>query len=332
GATGHIGGAIVNAIWAQLPEVEVAALVRDQDKAARLEKAYPRIRAIVGDIRNVNLIESESKAAGIVISMSYKAPVQSPAAIEAALRGLALRPRKGFYIQTSGAFLVGEDAGGERGTDMLWNDVQHIERIITMSPDRYHQRTDQLVRHESTDVNVAIVSPTVVYGLSKSTQNQIPITIRDIVATAKRLSAGFTIAQGRNILGYVHVNDLADIYVKLVADAERGSASDARLWGPHSYYFANGEELTFAEYMEALVETLKERGVISTDVIKEIGAESNVSDWKIVNATAVVHGYGMTVRCQSERAQTLLGWKPREKSVKETLPEVVDLILSRELW
>ncbi|KAK9481774.1 hypothetical protein V1527DRAFT_78787 [Lipomyces starkeyi] len=127
-------------------------------------------------------------------------------------------------------------------------------------------------------------------------------------------------SQGRNILRYIHVNDLADVYVRLLIDAVKGPASsDARLWGPHAYYFA---KLTFAEYMEALVKVLKRKRVLSTDVIKHIGAESNASDLEIVNKTAMIHGYGTNIRCRSERAETLHGWKPKEQSLKETLPKV----------
>ncbi|TVY21775.1 hypothetical protein LARI1_G000171 [Lachnellula arida] len=326
GATGHIGGAVVKAILAQYPDVELTALVRDQNKARRLEQAFSRTRAVVGDLNNVDLIESESKAAGIVINQLDG----SPAAIRAVLRGLAARTERGFYIQTSGAFLIGEEGSGDRASEKVWNDVLDIERITTMPPGRYHQRTDQLLRDGSSNTNIAIVSPTVVYGLSASTENQIPITIRDIIATAKKLSAGFTMSQGRNILGYVHVNDLADVYVKLVKDAMKGSKSESRLWGTHAYYFANGEEISFAGYMETLVKILLAKGAIPTDLIKEIGTESDDAEREIVNETAIFHGYGTNVRCRSERAETSLGWKPKEPSLRDTLPEVVDLVLSRK--
>ncbi|TVY37750.1 hypothetical protein LOCC1_G007688 [Lachnellula occidentalis] len=330
GATGHIGGAVVNAILAQYPDVELTALVRDQNKAQRLEQAFSRTRGVVGDLDDVDLIERESKAAGIVINTSPDQLDGSPAAIRAILRGLAARTERGFYIQTSGAFLVGEEGSGDRASGEVWNDVLDIDRITTMPPDRYHQRTDQLLRDGSSNANIAIVSPTVVYGLSASTENQIPITIRDIIATTRKLSAGFTMSRGRNIMGYVHVNDLADVYVKLVKDAMEGSKSESRLWGSHAYYFANGEEISFAGYMEALVKILRAKGAIPSDSIKEIGTESDAAEREIVNETAVFHGYGTNVRCRSERAATLLGWKPKGPSLRDTLPEVVDLVLSRK--
>ncbi|KAH6866268.1 hypothetical protein B0T10DRAFT_524624 [Thelonectria olida] len=329
GATGHIGGAAVNALLTQHPDVRITALVRDQGKGERLKQAFPSVRAVVGDLTDVGLIESESNVAGIVINTSPDYLDGSPAAIKAVLGGLASRPERGFYVQTSGAFLVGEDVQGERSLEKVWDDVADIERITAMPPGRYHQAADQLVRHGASNVNVALVSPTVVYGRSVSTENQVPITIRDIVATARELSAGFTINRGANFLPYVHVDDLADIYARLFAHATKEAASDARIWGPHAYYFATSEELSFAKYMEAIVKVLKEKEVIPTDTIKRIGPESQDSDREIVNKTAQIHGYGTNLRVRSSRAETLLGWKSKQPSVKETLPEIIDLILSR---
>lgn len=82
--------------------------------------------------------------------------------------------------------------------------------------------------------------------------------------------------------------------------------------------------------MKALVKILKGRDVISTDVIKQIGPESEASELKLVNDTAMVHGYGANIRCRSDRTETLLSWKPKARGLIETLPDVVDLLLSRE--
>ncbi|KAL9087905.1 MAG: hypothetical protein Q9165_006467 [Trypethelium subeluteriae] len=332
GATGHIGGATVAAILAQFPNVEIVTLIRDPEKARRLEQSLQGTRAIIGDLNSVALIERESKAAGIVINTAPDQLDGSSAAIEAVCQGLASNSEGGFYIHTSGAFLIGEEANGEVASEKVWSDVADIEELTSMPPTHYHQSGDQLVRNHSTHVNVAIVAPTVVYGLSMSRENRAPLTTRDIVNTAKELSAGFTMSTGRNVLGYVHVNDLADIYVRLFADAVKGIVnSDTRLWGSNAYYFANDEELTFAEYMTALVRVLKWKGVISTDVIKKIGPESVVSELNLVRRTAATHGYGANVRCRSERAKILLGWVPRERNVQETLAGVIEYLLSSDL-
>ncbi|KAI9703033.1 MAG: hypothetical protein M1820_006024 [Bogoriella megaspora] len=328
GATGHIGGGILDAISNQLSGIEIVALVRDHGKARRLQQKYKMVRTILGDFNNASTIEEEAETAGIVINAAPDLQPGGLVAVKACLQGLASRPSRGFYIQTSGAFLIGEDTNGEGPSQKIWNDIADIDQLTALSPEHYHQATDKLVRDYSSKVNVAIVAPTVVYGLNLSTENRAPITTRDILATIKELGTGFTIGKGRNVLGYVHVKDLANIYIKLLADAANGAQQPGRqLWGQYAYYFANSEELTFAEYMRALVENLKEAGAITTLEVKEIGTESSVVEREIVRKTSIKHGYGANCRCQSERAKASLGWTPREPAVKATLVDVVNHLL-----
>lgn len=160
-------------------------------------------------------------------------------------------------------------------------------------------------------------------------------------------------SHGRNLLGHIHVRDLADIYVRLLADAAAGTSSssssfppssDPRLWGPQAYYFACGEEVSFAAYMEALVAVLSAKGVVPTATtasIRRIGIRTGSGggdaaerererERALVEQTARLHGYGVNVRCQGERAQKLLGWRPREKGVRESLEEVVEALVEEE--
>jgi hypothetical protein len=254
----------------------------------------------------------------------------SDAAIKAALHSLASRPQKGFYIQTSGAFLIAEDLAGERASDYVWDDVEDIARLKAMPATCYHQPTDQIVRAAADSVNVAIISPTVVYGLSASMENPVPITLRDIVAAVKALGAGFTLSQGQNILAYIHVNDLASIYVALLADALKGAeGSDVRLWGTDAYYLASSEELSFTEYMQALVKVLSRKGVTTEDAIRRLGNETVSPELAAVRKAAVAHGCGVNVRCRSKRAEILLGWRANEQGLLGSLSEVVDAVLLR---
>ncbi|KAH7092164.1 hypothetical protein FB567DRAFT_614001 [Paraphoma chrysanthemicola] len=330
GATGHIGGAVLNAIHTRFPDIEIVALVRDVQKANRLSERGKHLRAVVGDFRDLDSIEGQAKASDIVINTSPDLLPGSDGAICAALSGLSSSPRRGFYIQTSGAFLIGEDAGGA-SSEKVWSDIEDIDAIVAMPSTRHHQRTDQIVRDFSSTVNISIVSPSVVYGLSSSTGNPVPITVRDIVAAVNKLSMGFVLGQGNNILGYIDIEDLADIYVRLVDDAVKGPAQhDPRLWGPQAYYFANGEEISFATYMKELVGVLQTQGILRTNTIIDARGVTDMAGREAVNITTASHGCGMNVRCRSKRAETLLLWKAKGPGLLETLPEVVDVLLSQD--
>jgi hypothetical protein len=119
--------------------------------------------------------------------------------------------------------------------------------------------------------------------------------------------------------------------VRLIADAVKGSAQhDPRLWGPQAYYFANGEEMSFATYMKALVGVLQRRGILRTNVITDVREASDMAEREVVNKTAAIHGCGLNVRCRSERAETLLLWNAKGPGLLKTLPGVVDVLFSQD--
>lgn len=68
GATGFIGAAVYDLIYAKHPEYDYTALVRNKEKAEELVAHYPLTRAIVGDLNDPQFIESEAEKANIVIS------------------------------------------------------------------------------------------------------------------------------------------------------------------------------------------------------------------------------------------------------------------------
>lgn len=68
GATGFIGATVYDLIYAKHPEYDYTALVRTKQKAEEFVAHYPLTRAIVGDLSDAQLIESEAEKANIVIS------------------------------------------------------------------------------------------------------------------------------------------------------------------------------------------------------------------------------------------------------------------------
>jgi hypothetical protein len=122
-------------------------------------------------------------------------------------------------------------------------------------------------------VNVAIISPALLYGLSPSIEHPLPLTLPNIMNAIKSISSGFSISVGKNLSACIHVMDLARLYLLLVAHAFHPQTSDSteEIWGPKAYYFGTGEELSFLEFMTATVLILKERGILETNEIKQVG-------------------------------------------------------------
>jgi len=68
GATGHIGGAVLDLITSEPPELSILALVRDEQKSERLVAKYPRVSTLIGDLDSTELLETSSYNADVVIS------------------------------------------------------------------------------------------------------------------------------------------------------------------------------------------------------------------------------------------------------------------------
>lgn len=209
------------------------------------------------------------------------------------------------------------------------------------------------MREASPDVNVAIVSPGFVCGMSPSLEHPTPITTPALVTTARAFNSGFQIAQGENTVAWIHVMDLARIFMILVDDALAALAGKPierpaevlPLWGPEAYYFGTGGEISFADFMKGLAPVLHEHGVIKSTELKSVnvteaarislagpGGEYDADAPPPPPDSWAMHisiMYGVNMRINASRIGRL-GWKPEMGSVVDTFREVVPYYLARE--
>ncbi|ETS85655.1 hypothetical protein PFICI_03680 [Pestalotiopsis fici W106-1] len=348
GGTGHIGGAVLDQLLQKYADAKVKALVRDEAKGSRLVAKYPSVEVIVGTTTDLELLEKASKEADIVVNTSPD--ITHDAGIKAILSGLKARggPNKPYYIHTSGASLIWDEPTGSKDAHW-WDDITDVQDIIGFKGEAYtHAVTDKIVRDGASDVNVAIVSPGFVGGMSPSIEHPTPITTPAIFLTARAFKSGWQIDQGENIHAWIDVSDLAKIFIILVdkATAElAGTAVSAPfpLWGPEAYYFGVGENISFADFMQGLAPVLKDQGVIGSAEIKSVSvteaARASIAgsdydpdapppaldSW----AMHIAIMYGINMRLKPSRAEQL-GWKADKGSVVESFPQVVAEFLKNE--
>lgn len=186
-------------------------------------------------------------------------------------------------------------------------------------------------------MNIAIIAPAGVYGISPSPDHPTYIMMPDIVSNLRKVNGAFVIGRGENLQTWVHVLDLANIYVALIEDALGGpSKANPMLWGVDAYYFAGDEELTFRAYVEAILPLALDHGLVQHDSITSISAsvpkedlierdDLEMHEW----SEAIAMLFGTNMRCRSKRATKLLGYSPQGKGFVEMLPETLDLFLKR---
>ncbi|KAF2998759.1 hypothetical protein E8E14_004764 [Neopestalotiopsis sp. 37M] len=355
GGTGHIGGAVLEQLLHKYADAKVKALVRDEAKGARLAAKYPAVETVVGTTTDLELLTRESKEADIVVNTSPD--ITHDAGIQAILDGLKARGNGGaskpYYIHTSGASLIWDEPTGSKDA-RTWDDVADVQDIIGFKGEAYtHAVTDKIVRDAASDVNVALVSPGFVGGMSPSIEHPTPITTPAIFLTARAFKSGWQIDQGENLHAWVDVSDLAKIYLILVDKAATALSSGSTtpssgsepfdIWGPEAYYFGVSENISFADFMQKLAPVLKEQGVIESADIKSVSvteaarASLQGSDYDpdapppAVDSWAmhIAIMYGINMRLKASRVKQL-GWKADKGSIVESFPQVVAEFLKNE--
>ncbi|KAK8100117.1 hypothetical protein PG999_010491 [Apiospora kogelbergensis] len=339
GGTGHIGGAVLHKTVEMYPDASATVLVRDEQKAKRLASKYPSAQPLVGDLESFELIEVTSREADIVINAGPD--ITHDKAIEAVIRGLKNRPTKGYYIHTAGASTLWDEPTGSREA-RTWDDDEDIQDIITVAKDlnKPHSVTDNLVRDAADEVHVAIISPGFVGGMSPSIEHPTPITTPGIVRTARAFKTPFRIAQGENRHSWIHVEDLADMYVLLVTKA---LASDQSCWGREAYYFGAAETIDFNGMMQGLSPVLLKHDVFEGAEMRSVGMEDAAKaclygdnyteesvpppadSWAI--EISILFGVNMPLRATR---MAKLGWKAQKGPIVGTFDEVFSSFLRSE--
>lgn len=210
-----------------------------------------------------------------------------------------------------------------------------------------------MVRSAWPEINVSIIAPGIIGGVSPSISHPYPLTTEQLVQAARAMKSGFQIERGENQLGFVHVLDLAQMYMLLIDDA-LGSLSGSNAtattehpippWGPHAHYFGVTENIRFSELMRnGLVPVMFENGIIeSTEVV-------STSASKVARAILYGDGYdpdgpppppdswalhvaaalGLNMRIVAAR-MAKLGWKPVQGSAVRSYVDAIPLYLRLE--
>ncbi|KAK7745131.1 hypothetical protein SLS62_009930 [Diatrype stigma] len=361
GATGHVGGAVLDILLEKAyPSIKVEALVRSGGQARRLTAKYPSVQCTIGNLDSLDTIQRACSEADIVINAAPD--ITHDDGIQAILSGLKKGAgRKGYYIHTSGAYLVIDttETGGLKDA-RVWDDVADIKELVSMPHTVTHAVTDGIVRSAWPEVNVAIVAPGFISGVSPSISHPCPLTTEHILKAARALKRGFQIESGENQLGFVHVLDLADMYMLLISNALvslSGGSNDTTttttttttestmsLWGPEAYYFGVAENMSFREFMgEGLAPAMLANGIIeSADIVSTSSSEvarailhgdNYASDapapppdsW----ASHVAAALGLNMRIVSSRMKKL-GWMPKQGPLVRSFDDAIPLYLRLE--
>ncbi|KAL1608436.1 hypothetical protein SLS60_003378 [Paraconiothyrium brasiliense] len=323
GATGYIGGDALCTIANTYPDLDITALVRNSDKGAKIASQYAKVKLVYGDLDNAELLTTEAAKADIIV---HTAHADHQGAATAIVAGLAQRQTPGYMIHVSGTGIlatadVQRQTFGEQ-TAHVYDDWNGIKEVTSL-PDSYeHRNVDKIViaaaEKNPGNIFTAIVCPPCIYGPGRGPDNQRSMQVNMLTKATLSRGKGFQINAGQNIWHEVHVQDLSNLFLGLVASALQPGGGKAT-WNEEGYYFAENGSFQWGDVSHQVAKIAKDKKLIETADVDILSTEE---------ANNLVRGarflLGTNSRAKAVRARELLGWTPKQKSLKDLVPDVID--------
>ncbi|KAJ3760631.1 hypothetical protein EV360DRAFT_81002 [Lentinula raphanica] len=329
GATGYVGGQVLLTFAHDFPAFPIRALVRNvtPSKVAQLQSLHSKLDVVEGSLSDIDVIETESKNADVVIDVAVAGDTNS---VNAILRGLQQRSRSyaptlpPIYIHMSGTGITGDNARGDLyAPERLWVDTEF---------DLNHIKSDLLANackaivdaERNGEIRTMVVLPGLIYGVGPGLQ-KISLPHRIFLDLASQAGHSGTFGSGRNISGYVHVKDVASAVSAVLKGALHGGKNGEQIGqGKEGFYFVLSKYMTsIGEFSSIIGETLFKQGLIA-----KTGAYPFA---EAIADKAGAFGYtifGSSAFCRADRLTKELGWSAEHTEVEslyESLPKEVEL-------
>jgi nucleoside-diphosphate-sugar epimerase len=282
GATGYIGSAVCEAL--SKAGHEVTGLARSVEAAEKLLQRG--IKAHRGSLQDKASLHAASGAAGAVIHAASPSDATSAQAdnslLDAVLAGLKGTNKPLIY--TSGIWVIG-DTGGEIADE---NTPLHPTPLVA-----WRVACERRVLGAAKDgIQSVVIRPGIVYGRGGG----IPQTM---IRGAKLRGIIAFVGNGENHWPVVHVDDVADLYVRAL---EKGAAGSV-------FHAAEKDSLRVRDVAQAASEAA--------------GVPGKISPWPLEEARKTLHAFAdalvLDQRISSEKARKILGWNPRQAGILEDL-------------
>ncbi|KAA8647651.1 hypothetical protein EYZ11_004796 [Aspergillus tanneri] len=325
GGTGYIGGDVLYAVSQAHPDWQLSVLARSPEKAAQVSSKYPNVRIVIGDLSSSYLIQEETKNADIVF---HCADCDHVAAAEAIAKGAAQHSpyRPLWLIHTSGTgILTVEDF--RTNTWGLYRTKEHddwdgVDELLNLPDDSLHRNVDKIIidagKSNPDSVKVAIVCPPTIYGPGRGPGNQESVQAYWLTAAVLKRKKGFLVGKGENIWHQVHVQDLSSVYLALGDAASVGGGNAS--WNNEGYYLAENGPFVWGDIQREVARVAYEKKLIPSPEVESL------SDAEVTELNEFgLYAWGSSSRGHSYRARRLLGWSPSRPSLKELIPQIVDI-------
>lgn len=284
GATGYIGGTVASALRDQGGHNTLAYCRRAEAQSALEMQGHTVVRPSA-DITS-SIAEAATRSDGVV----YTGPINTQEnrdVVRAAISALAGSGKP--FVMISGSAVVADMSPGEASNTVYSEDTAFTPHATMVERANFEQ---EVITAASQNIRTSVIRAPMVYG--KNGSMLVPLLIR----TAKNAGYSPYVGPGDNRWSYVHVNDLASLFVAALDKSPAGVL----------YHAAAGEARMrdIASYVAELT------GSPSRSITPGEAAEL----WGETIATKVV---ATNSRTTGTRAQRLLGWHPLAADLRDEI-------------
>jgi nucleoside-diphosphate-sugar epimerase len=286
GVSGYIGGAVAERLVTG--GHRVSGLIRSAEQAEVLRKRG--IEPVLGRLCDLTVIGNAARGADAVVNAA--SAEDSPSALTLVE---ALKDSGKPLLHTSGTSVVADHAIGE------YSAIVYTENMpLSPLPERLLRVAVETLILDAAGrgVRSVVIRPSLIYGRGPGFNphsHQLP----RLVQLASERARPAHVGRGLNIWSNVHIDDVADLYVRAINDASPGSV-----------FFAENGEASWKDMAIAVGKTLGIPG--------ETEALSLEESLSILGIGAVT-SFGSNSRVSAEKARRMLGWSPTGSSIWEDL-------------
>ena len=202
--------------------------------------------------------------------------------------------------------------------------------------DPYPQRTTELgVIDAGLDLGVktlVIMSP-LIYGIGNGLFNKISVQIPAYITSILTHQRAAVVAEGKGVWGYVHVEDLAELYKIAVVDVLENAGKNLPV-GKKGIIFSDNGRFTWREVVQGVVDVLHEQGKVPDRQVESVSLAEGAKLMNVLgmqDEKIVELGLSSNSRTVSTVGRKL-GWKPTRgaEAWKQGFRDDVDAVLAKK--
>ncbi|KIN05165.1 hypothetical protein OIDMADRAFT_50987 [Oidiodendron maius Zn] len=319
GATGYIGGSVLEGVIRKYPKLCVTALLRNPSE--EFKARYPDVKIEVGDFDAFEVIEKAASASDIVLHMG---DIDHPGCAAAILSGLSKRTAPSFLIHLTGTGCISderEQTWDGKCNPHIWHDVDEMNEIYNLPDSAMHHVIDKNIMDASNELlHTACICPPDIYGQSTGIGSRATFLVPEYVKVLLTKKEAFYLGSGENMRAVTHINDVVDLFLILLEKGIEGGG-DAQ-WGKEGFYFAVSGEIKWADAANAICNIGVEQGWLPEGSSAISWTEKQVASIMPDHPGRALYIWGSNSRAVSARAKNL-GWSPNGPSFWEALREDV---------